>query len=229
MKKSEIRIQQDPLTIDFPTMLDALAHPRAFPFVLPIDTPIKVIQTHASAVLLTPDRAYKLKKPKNFGFFDYSTPALRRHFCGEEVLLNRRLAPRVYLGVAPVLANASGRLRFGPTLSPAETPVPGSSLNAVAHARSPSSVWSSVGKHAWQGTWRALRWHLVPQMRVPISMMPRPTPGSHLNPVKNQAASMLSSQRRNRWRTRLSNYIKPYPLLPIAPHKHQQYGKKRQL
>lgn len=129
MKKSEIRIQQDSLTFDFPTMLDALAHPRAFPFALPIDTPIKVIQTHASAVLLTPDRAYKLKKPKNFGFFDFSTPALRRHFCGEEVLLNRRLAPRVYLGVAPVLANASGRLRFGPTLSPAETPVPGSSFN----------------------------------------------------------------------------------------------------
>jgi len=55
-------------------------------------------------VLLTLSFAYKLKKPKNFDFFDYSTPDLRRHFCGQEVLLNTRLAPQVYLGVAPVLA-----------------------------------------------------------------------------------------------------------------------------
>ena len=117
--------QQDFQAIAFPTMLNALAQPGAFPFALPDDEEIEVIQTHASAVLLVADRVYKLKKPKNFGFFDYSTPTLRRHFCGQEVLVNRRLAPQVYLGVAPVLASASGSFRFGTTSSPEEVAMPG--------------------------------------------------------------------------------------------------------
>src|ERR1700694_597878 len=86
--------------IDFAAMLHALTLSGAFPFALPDDTPASVIQTHASAVLLTPELVYKLKKPKNFGFFDYSTPALRRHFCEQEVRLNLRLEPQVYLGFA---------------------------------------------------------------------------------------------------------------------------------
>jgi uncharacterized protein len=92
--------------IDFATMLSMLTRPEAFPFALSADTPITVIQTHASAVVLAPEVVYKLKKPKNFGFFDFSTPSLRRHFCGEEVRVNRRYAPHVYLGVAPVLYTA---------------------------------------------------------------------------------------------------------------------------
>ena len=62
-------------SIDFTTMLHALTRPGAFPFTMPGDKPIPIIQTHVSAVLLTPDRIYKLKKPKDFGFFDYSTLA----------------------------------------------------------------------------------------------------------------------------------------------------------
>jgi uncharacterized protein len=120
--------QSDHCDIDFPTMLDALMQPGAFPCALPVDEPITVIQTHASAVLLAADRAYKLKKPKNFGFFDFSTPGLRRHFCGQEVVLNRRLAPQVYLGVAPVLAGADGRFCFGQPFSPEEVPLPGAVL-----------------------------------------------------------------------------------------------------
>ncbi len=87
-----------------------------------------MLQTHASAVLLTPTRVYKIKKPKNFGFFDYSTPALRRHFCQQEVLLNRGLAPQIYLGVAPVLAFADGQVRFGATYAPDAVPLPGAVL-----------------------------------------------------------------------------------------------------
>lgn len=89
----------------------------------------EVIQTHASMVLLSPTRVYKLKKPKNFGFFDYSTPTLRRHFCIEEVRVNRRLAPHVYLGVAPVLSFPGGHSSFGPTFQPGEVPLPGAALN----------------------------------------------------------------------------------------------------
>jgi aminoglycoside phosphotransferase family enzyme/predicted kinase len=113
----------------FAAMLRALSSAGAYPFALPGDSLISIIQTHASAVLLTPERVYKLKKPKDFGFFDYSTPALRRHFCGEEARLNRRLAPQVYLGVAPVLAFSNGQVRFGPTYPPDDVPMPGSTLD----------------------------------------------------------------------------------------------------
>lgn len=123
--------QGDSLTIDFPRMLEALTQPGAFPFALRDDKPITVIQTHASAVLLAADRAYKLKKPKDFGFFDCSTATLRRHLCGQEVLVNRRLAPHVYLGVAPVLVSADGRVRFGSTASPAEVARPGAMLDGA--------------------------------------------------------------------------------------------------
>ena len=113
----------------FAAMLSALSRPAAYPFALPRNASISIIQTHASAVLLTPDRVYKLKKPKDFGFFDFSTPALRRHFCGEEVRLNSRLAPQVYLGVAPVLKFSGGQVRFGPTYPPDDVPMPGTTLD----------------------------------------------------------------------------------------------------
>ena len=79
-------------------------------------------------MLLAGKRVYKLKKAKDFGFFDYSTPALRRQFSEQEVLLNSRLAPQVYQGVAPVLAYPGDTFRFGPTFSPGQIPAPGAAL-----------------------------------------------------------------------------------------------------
>lgn len=127
------------LSIDFLTMLNELARPDAFQdaawgdrlqqVLISSEEPITVMQTHASAVVLAGERAYKLKKPKNLGFLDYSTPALRRHFCGQEVRVNLRLAPHVYLGVAPVLLFAGNRCGFGPTFSPDDVPQPGTELN----------------------------------------------------------------------------------------------------
>ncbi len=127
-------------SIDFSTMLQMLTQPAAFQYTVSgrdgfqkeshrDHESITVIQTHASAVVLTASRAYKLKKPKDFGFFDYSTPAFRRHFCQQEVLLNARLAPQVYLGVTPVLLFADGQPRFGPTFPPGDVPLPGTMLD----------------------------------------------------------------------------------------------------
>jgi uncharacterized protein len=62
----------------------------------------QLIETHISWVLLLPQCAYKRKKPLRLPFLNYSTPALRRHFCEEEVRLNQRLAPSVYLGVSRI-------------------------------------------------------------------------------------------------------------------------------
>ncbi len=64
--------------------------------------PVEVIHTHASAVLLAGEHVYKLKKPVNFGFLDYSTLEKRKAMCESEVALNRRLAPDVYLDVVPI-------------------------------------------------------------------------------------------------------------------------------
>lgn len=63
---------------------------------------IRLIETHISWVILTGDYVYKIKKPVNLGFLDFSTLAQRRHCCAEEVRLNRRLAPALYLGVVTV-------------------------------------------------------------------------------------------------------------------------------
>ncbi|MDQ2885634.1 MAG: AAA family ATPase [Chloroflexota bacterium] len=144
---------------DFAALLNALKRPDAFPFALPPDTEISLVQTHASAVLLTPRYVYKLKKPLNFGFFDYSTPARRRHFCGQEVLLNTRLAPQIYLGVAPVLAFAPQIIRFGPMLQPASVPEPGSMFDggevidyAVVMVRLPDEATLEAHIHAGSAT-----------------------------------------------------------------------------
>lgn len=63
---------------------------------------VELLETHISWVLLTGRLAYKLKKPVNLGFVDFSTLDRRRWFCEEELRLNRRLAAHLYLGVAAV-------------------------------------------------------------------------------------------------------------------------------
>jgi hypothetical protein len=63
---------------------------------------LRLIQTHISSVLLTGGYAYKIKKPVNLGFLDFSTLEQRRFCCEEELRLNRRLAPALYLDVVPI-------------------------------------------------------------------------------------------------------------------------------
>ena len=76
---------------------------------------VEYVQTHISHVFLAGPYVYKLKKAVRFPFLDFSTAELRRHFCLEEVRLNRRLAPGVYLDVLPVVRGAGG----GPALGAA--------------------------------------------------------------------------------------------------------------
>src|SRR5450755_4807945 len=83
----------------------ALANPAAY---RGRSAEVEVRETHLSWVFLTGARAYKLKKPVVLPFVDYGTPARRRVMCAEEVRLNRRLAPGVYLGVRGVVATEDG-------------------------------------------------------------------------------------------------------------------------
>jgi uncharacterized protein len=62
----------------------------------------EIIETHISWVLLTGLFAYKIKKPVNLGFQDFTTLEKRKYFCEKEVELNRRLAPELYLGMVPI-------------------------------------------------------------------------------------------------------------------------------
>ncbi len=64
--------------------------------------PVELHETHISWVLLTGKFAYKIKKAVNFGFLDFSTLEKRRFYCHEELRLNRRLAPQLYLDVVPI-------------------------------------------------------------------------------------------------------------------------------
>lgn len=91
--------------MEFTRLIEALAGPGAYPF--PVDD-VEVHHTHISVVFLAGPFAYKVRKPVNLGFLDFSTPERRRHDCEEEVRLNRRLAPRVYLGVVPVAQTETG-------------------------------------------------------------------------------------------------------------------------
>ena len=91
-------------------VVQALLNPESY---LHVTTEIKLRQTHISYVFLTGDYAYKIKKPVNFGFLDYSTLAKRRYYCREEVRLNRRLAPEMYLGVVEI-TESDGKIAVGP-------------------------------------------------------------------------------------------------------------------
>jgi aminoglycoside phosphotransferase family enzyme/adenylate kinase family enzyme len=81
------------------SLIEALQNPALY------DHPVQgfhVVETHISWVLLTGLYAYKLKKPVDLGFLDFSTLEKRRFFCEEELRLNQRLAPELYLAVVPI-------------------------------------------------------------------------------------------------------------------------------
>jgi aminoglycoside phosphotransferase family enzyme len=92
-------------------ILEACSDPAAYSY--PVEQ-VEVRQTHISLVFLAGSFAYKIKKPLNLGFLDFSTLEKRRHFCHEEVRLNRRLAPEVYLDVVPLTETPTGVQVEGP-------------------------------------------------------------------------------------------------------------------
>jgi aminoglycoside phosphotransferase family enzyme/predicted kinase len=96
------------------SVISGLSSPDAYP-----DQPaaVELRQTHISWLFFTEHFVYKVKKPVNFGFLDFTTLEARRHFCEEEARLNRRLAHDVYVGVLEVKM-ANGRIRLG---GPGET------------------------------------------------------------------------------------------------------------
>ncbi|NJK52557.1 MAG: adenylyl-sulfate kinase, partial [Leptolyngbyaceae cyanobacterium SU_3_3] len=85
---------------NLPLLVQQMLKPEFYPH--PVTATIDLIQTHVSYVLLTGEFVYKLKKPVNYGFLDFSTLEKRKHFCHEELRLNQRGAAELYLAVLPI-------------------------------------------------------------------------------------------------------------------------------
>jgi aminoglycoside phosphotransferase family enzyme/predicted kinase len=96
-----VRSREEP---EIERLIDALMRPGCYPHAV---ERVEVLQTHISYVLLAGDYAYKIKKPVNLGFLDFSTLEARRRCCDEELRLNRRTAPDLYLATLPITGSAS--------------------------------------------------------------------------------------------------------------------------
>lgn len=105
------------MTVSVPALIEQMLQPGFYPHA--VTEPIQLIQTHISYVLLTGDYAYKVKKPMNFGFLDFSTLEKRQHFCTEELRLNQRGAGELYLEVLPII-EAGNQYHLGGTGSAVE-------------------------------------------------------------------------------------------------------------
>ena len=93
-----------------PHILESLRNPSAYP----VQTrTVELIQTHVSWLFLTESHVFKLKKPVNFGFLDFSTLDLRRFYCHEEIRLNKRLCPDIYEQVIELHETDSGASFIG--------------------------------------------------------------------------------------------------------------------
>ncbi|MBZ0135199.1 MAG: AAA family ATPase [Planctomycetes bacterium] len=116
-------------------------HYTRLPFDLPIE---REIRTHANLVLLTSDRAYKLKKPVKFPFLDYSTLPLRRQMILNELHFNRKFAPDTYLGVCEV-RRTGGKLAISSLAEnlPSE-PAPDVVDYCVVMRRIPDEAWLPI-------------------------------------------------------------------------------------
>jgi aminoglycoside phosphotransferase family enzyme len=90
------------------TINQALLNPEAYPHK---PQKIELVQTQMSFIFLTGEYVYKIKKPVNLGYLDYTTLEKRHFFCHQELELNRRLCPDVYLAVVPIIEER-GRLRI---------------------------------------------------------------------------------------------------------------------
>ena len=97
-------------------LVAALMEPAAYP---EPTSAVRLIQTHISWIFITDRFAYKVKKPVDFGFLNFTTLRRRHHYLHEELILNRRLCPDIYLEVLPIMA-PHGQAHLGGSGHPLE-------------------------------------------------------------------------------------------------------------
>lgn len=126
-----------------PELIERLRLPEHYPH--PVSE-IEVIETHISWLLLTGDYAYKIKKPVNFGFLDFTTLEQRRFCCEEELRLNQRLAPDIYEAVVPISGTESAPL-LGDASAPIEYAV------RMCQFESGQRLDQLLQRHQFQAEW----------------------------------------------------------------------------
>jgi aminoglycoside phosphotransferase family enzyme len=87
---------------ELPPLIQAMLDPAFYPH---HPKEVELIQTHISYIFLAGELVYKVKKPVDFGFLDFTTLEKRRHFCEEEIRLNKRFSPDIYLEAVPISRN----------------------------------------------------------------------------------------------------------------------------
>ena len=102
-EQADAEREQQPINA-LPPLIRGLLQPEAYPH--PVQQPIRCLQTHISWVLLTGGEAYKIRKPVNLGFLDFTTLEQRRRDCLEELRLNRRLNGQLYKGLVAIGGSA---------------------------------------------------------------------------------------------------------------------------
>ena len=90
---------------ELPEFVNFLLQPTAY---APEPSAVKLVQTHISYVFITDDLVYKFKKTVDFGFLDFTSLTKRHHFCQQELLLNRRLCPAIYLDLVALSKTEKG-------------------------------------------------------------------------------------------------------------------------
>ncbi|MGB6067077.1 MAG: AAA family ATPase [Desulfomonilaceae bacterium] len=93
------------MTVRLDDLIPALSDPSIYPHHPPS---VQVVQTHISIVFIAGDLVYKIKKPVDLGFLDFTTFEKRRYFCQQEISLNSRFSEGIYLGVASIHYGPSG-------------------------------------------------------------------------------------------------------------------------
>ncbi len=93
-----------------PDLLESMMNPDFYPHK---PSCIELIQTHISNVFIAGDFVYKVKKPVNFGFLDFITLEKRKFYCEEELRLNKRLAPSIYIEVKPISFDSKNNIILG--------------------------------------------------------------------------------------------------------------------
>jgi uncharacterized protein len=104
---------------DLQLLIDFLKKPGSYPHK---PEQVEHLQTHISHVFIAPPYVFKLKKPLDLGFLDFSTVEKRKYFCEQEVKLNRRLCNEIYVGVV-CLAGSEGSFELIPATEKPENPV----------------------------------------------------------------------------------------------------------
>lgn len=93
-----------------PDLLDSMTNPNFYPHKPAV---VELIQTHISYVFIAGDIVYKVKKPVDFGFLDFTSLDKRKFYCDEELRLNKRLAPSIYLDVVPISQDSTNNIILG--------------------------------------------------------------------------------------------------------------------